>query len=434
MTLAIPTSGRLTSVVAVGALASVGAGAVHAAAIGTHGEHRQAVIMFTVVAVVQLAWGALALARPTRGVAVAGTAIAATAIGGWVMAKTAGLSFVDGLEAVEPAQAADTVAAGLAAITLVAIALSFLGASLVAPVVRASVVSFSAVVVAGVTLAGMVTASTHEHAHDPASATGTSGAVGATGTAGATGVASEAPGPHTHAEDAAAHDAAATPAGDVGTGAAAGDAHAGDTHAGDTHPVAEPVPYDPTKPIDLGGVPGVTPEQQAAAENLVAVTLLRLPKWSDPAVAEAAGFRSIGDGVTGVEHFVNSAYMDDGVILDPDVPESLVYDTSGGGRRLVAAMYMLARGTPLTDVPDVGGTLMQWHTHENLCYTAEGKVRGITDANGNCPAGLTKPVPTPMIHVWIESHPCGPFAALEGIGGGTILPGETVLCDHAHGA
>ena len=152
------------------------------------------------------------------------------------------------------------------------------------------------------------------------------------------------------------------------------------------HLTREPVPYDPTKPIDLGGVDGVTPEQQAAAENLVAITLIRLPQWTDPAVAEASGFRSIGDGLTGVEHFVNPAFMEDDVILDPDRPESLVYDTTGGGRRLVAAMYMVARGTPLDAVPDVGGALMQWHTHENLCYSPEGKVAGITDANGDCPA------------------------------------------------
>lgn len=55
--------------------------------------------------------------------------------------------------------------------------------------------------------------------------------------------------------------------------------------------------------------------------------------------------------------------VDDDVILDPDVPESLVYDTSDGGRRLVAAMYMLQRGTPLEQAPDLGGNLMQWHTH-----------------------------------------------------------------------
>jgi len=39
-----------------------------------------------------------------------------------------------------------------------------------------------------------------------------------------------------------------------------------------------------------------------------------------------------------------------------------------------------------------------------------------------------------MIHVWIRKHPCGPFAALEGIGGGTIAEGETKLCDTAHGS
>jgi hypothetical protein len=126
--------------------------------------------------------------------------------------------------------------------------------------------------------------------------------------------------------------------------------------------------------------------------------------------------------------------MGDDVILDPDRPESLVFDTKGGGRRLVAAMYMTKRGLPLEEAPKIGGKLMQWHTHENLCYNAEGKVRGITNAAGECPAGLVKPVPTPMIHVWIESHPCGPFAALEGIGGGRIPDGETKLCDHAHGA
>jgi hypothetical protein len=97
-------------------------------------------------------------------------------------------------------------------------------------------------------------------------------------------------------------------------------------------------------------------------------------------------------------------------------------------------MYMLKRGTPLEQAPDIGGPLMQWHTHDNLCYNAEGLVRGITDAEGNCAPGLVKPVETPMIHVWIEKHPCGPFAALEGIAGGRILEGEERLCDTAHGA
>ena len=101
-------------------------------------------------------------------------------------------------------------------------------------------------------------------------------------------------------------------------------------------------PYDPTQPIDLGGVPGVTPQQQAAAENLVALNVVRLPKWSDYKVAEAAGYHSIGDGLTGYEHFIKWDLINDDVTLDPDQPESLVYQPQpDGSKKLVSAMYFL---------------------------------------------------------------------------------------------
>ena len=92
--------------------------------------------------------------------------------------------------------------------------------------------------------------------------------------------------------------------------AAEGDAHS-ESHESEASSVP-PKKYDPTLPIDLGGVAGVTPEQQARAENLIAITLARLPQFADYKVAEAAGFRSIGDAVTGDEHFINIAYFDDG--------------------------------------------------------------------------------------------------------------------------
>ncbi len=196
--------------------------------------------------------------------------------------------------------------------------------------------------------------------------------------------------------------------------------------------------YDPTKPIDLSGVAGVTPEQQAYAENLIAVTLVGLPQWSDPAVAEAAGFRSIGDSATGHEHYVNWSWLDDDVWLDPDAPESLVYEPQpDGSKKLVSAMYMLPQSVALADVPDWGGPLMQWHVHDNLCYTDDAEapqVRGITQAGGTCRAPLVRHPERPMIHVWITPHPCGPFAALEGVGAGTIPEGEERWCDHAHGS
>ena len=218
-----------------------------------------------------------------------------------------------------------------------------------------------------------------------------------------------------------------------------GEGHGGTGSESDTHADAPATgrKYDPTKPIDLGGFPGVTEEQQAAAENIVAENVMRLPKWADYKVAEAFGFHSIGDGRTGTEHFVNWASIDDDVWLDPDHTESLVYEPQPDGtRKLVAAMYMLPRSMALEDVPDIGGSLMQWHIHDNLCYTTDPvapTVGGLTDGQGNCPAHLQKFEPAAMIHVWITPHPCGPFAALEGIGAGQIEAGEERLCDEVHG-
>lgn len=377
----------------VAGLCSLGAGVVHAVAVGAHGEHRAAAIVFTLLATAQVVWGAVALLRRSPAVAAVGTAVAGAALVGWLLAKTTGVPYVDGLRAAEPVQLADAAAAALA---LAAGLLATLALRTPSPTAGLRLPLWPAAV--AVTAVAALAAST----------------VGSHGHAGGS-----------------EHETVL---------AAGGLAHVGDEHsasaphADDDKPHAEPVPYDPAMPIDLSGTPGVTPTQQAEAENLVAVTLLRLPQWADAGVAEAAGFRTIGDAFTGHEHLINDAFLDDGVTLDPDRPESLVYDTTSGGRRLVAAMYMLKRGTPLEEVPAFGGDLVQWHTHENLCYSPEGFVQGVTDAQGNCKPGQVKPVPTPMVHVWVEPHRCGPFAALEGVAGGRIPDGEERLCDHAHGA
>ncbi len=369
---------------AVAGAASLGAGAVHAAAIGVHSEHRQAVVAFTIVAVVQLAIGAAALARPGRLLLVLGAVANVAIIGGWAMAKTRGISFVDGLEGSEAPQLADALAAGLAAVAVVALVAQLVPLGSRALLRSPLLTGGSAVLVAALAVPAMLSAGSHAHA---------GGA-------------------------------------DDGHGAAGHHEGAADAEV-DT--VVPPKPFDPALPIDLGGVEGVTLQQQAAAENLLAITLLELPQFADPAYAEANGFVSIGDGLLGHEHYLNAANMADDKLLDPDHPESLVYDTSVKPKRLVAAMFMLNAGDTLADVPELGGKLTQWHVHDNLCFRGV-RVAGLTDANGACAAGLRKGDATPMIHVWIEPHPCGPFAALEGIAGGTIAEGEGRLCDHAHGA
>jgi hypothetical protein len=370
---------------AIAGAGSLGAGAIHAAAIGVHSEHRQAVITFTFVAAIQLGWGALALARPGRVVVAVGALANAVFLGGWVLAKTNGISFIDGLEESEPVQFADAMAAGLAVVAVLAAVSYLLARGDRALKSSPLLTGVSAIVIAALAVPAMVSAGSHSHAggHDEGAAGG-----------------------HAHAsEEAAPHaEASAVP----------------------------PKVYDPTLPLDLGGVEGVTLQQQAAAENLLAITIMELPQFADPAVAERMGFVSIGDGFLGHEHYLNQANMNDDKLLDPDYPESLVYDTSVTPKKLVAAMYMMNPGDTLADVPELGGKLTQWHVHDNLCFAGP-KVAGLTDAEGQCAAGLTKGAETPMIHVWTEPHPCGPFAALEGVAGGTIKEGEERLCDHAHG-
>jgi len=195
-------------------------------------------------------------------------------------------------------------------------------------------------------------------------------------------------------------------------------------------------PYDPTKPIDLGGTPGVTPAEQHRAETLVRATIADLRKFETPADAMAAGYRSIGDSLTGDEHFVKWADVNDGHILDPTRPESLVYEYRDGKQQIAAAMYMLPFGSRFSDAPDVGGALTQWHIHADLCLTndpTQKTLAGFVQVNGQCSPGSSKAGGMPMLHVWVVPNPCGPFAALEGIGAGQVPAGQTRLCDTAHG-
>ena len=369
---------------AVPGIASIGAGAIHAAAIGAHADPRIAAVTFTVTAAFQLIWGITALTSSDRRFAIVGAVGNAGLVVGWIVARTSGLP-IDGLDHAESIGVADGIAAALATVAALTALVRAIDLRPEPRGPRAVLVVGSAVAVIAASVTGMIAVTGHDAA----------GAGGADHHGGA----------------------------EVAT--AAGGA--------DTTAAVPPKPYDPTLPIDLGGVPGVSLQEQAAAENVLSATVLRLPKWSDPAVAEAAGFRSIGDGATGEEHYVHPEWMRDPNILDPDQPESLVYDTTQTPKKLVAAMYMLPPGETLESAPDFGGELTQWHIHNNLCFTPEGRVGGLTNGEGGCDLPLVKGPEQPMIHVWIVPHPCGPFAALDGIAGGQIKQGETKLCDTAHG-
>jgi hypothetical protein len=428
---------------AVAGVASLGAGAIHAGAIGLHSEHTTLSRLFVVVAVLQLGWGLAALLRPSRSIAAVGAAVNLVVVAGWVTTRITGIDRIGGLEARESPQFTDTAAAALGLVAAGAALAALLIGRRNLPTMRLALPAFA---VAALTVPAMWAGTSHVHAE----------------------------GEHGHGDPVAgapAHDADDGHHGDSPGAVAIGDVDHDDTHATDDHhatdgatddhgtddhhgtdgatdvsldePPVWPRAWDPSQPIDLSGVPGVTPEQEARATEILARTQEVLPQFADTATAESVGFRSIGDARTGFEHYINYGYIGDEHFMNPEFPESLVYQVDGDERTLVSAMF-IARQMPVDDpeIVDIGGPLMQWHIHDNLCWgldpTGQPKVMGVVDAAGNCPPGtLNTGGGNPMVHVWIAPHQCGPFAALEGHGAGQVDPDVDFRVDqcndHGHG-
>jgi len=413
------------------AMTSIGAGVIHAAAAGVHAEHPQLARLFILCSVAQIGAGLVALTRSTRGAARLVVVVNTIAVGAWLTTRITGISWIDGLEVRERAQFADTACALLAATAVGCAVAALLIGRRQSPAPR---LWFPAVAVAALTVPAMLSGGTHVHSH--------------TVDASVAGSTVDESQPHSHDAN-----GAAVPAGDAtktasqtGSQNAQTHSHPGDTATTDPTTgvtVANstwPRPWDPTKPIDVSGVPGVTPEQEARATKLIADSLQDLPKYADTAAAIADGYASIGDASTGDEHYINISLIEDNDFLDPLHPESLVYKVDGDKRTLAGAMYIAsARPTDDPSLAAFAGPLMQWHNHGNLCWAIgpDGKPRvvGITDANGNCANGVNTGGQNPMVHVWITPHPCGVFAALEGVGAGqAAVPDDqrVDLCNQGH--
>jgi len=113
-----PMDERVARPVTIPALAGIGAGTIHAAAVGAHADHRVLATMFVVLAVLQLATGVALLAQPSRAVAKAVVAINAVAVVGWLLSRTVGVWVIPGL-GVERPGFADTVCAVLGVLAAV---------------------------------------------------------------------------------------------------------------------------------------------------------------------------------------------------------------------------------------------------------------------------------------------------------------------------
>ena len=432
------------------AYASIGAGLIHGVAVGLHADHESLARVFMALTFVQVAWGIIAISRLQWSVVLAGCAINGTAIVGWILTRTSGISFVSGLEIAEKPQPADTLGALLAAVAI--------GASLWAwrqrdVPVRETAHLNAVYLTSAVTLCALWSVTGHAHAHiqnvaltDSGLSVNADGVIISPGTIAPVDITTST---ITVPASSSTSDSIATKKKQL---AAAPTTVVNTTTTTINHPHALttaqalaaasgwPRPYDPANPIDFSGIGGVTAEQAARATALIQSAQRDLPKYAKVSDAEKSGYVSIGDGVTGFEHYMKYSLLNDGRVLDTTAPESLVYEVKGNVKTLVSAMFIANPGTPLTDTTLVNyaGGLMQWHVHSNLCWISVNgvpKVVGVTNAAGACSIGTLQPAGAPMVHVWISSHVCGPFAALEGNAAGVAAANDAErvdLCNKDH--
>lgn len=150
-----------------------------------------------------------------------------------------------------------------------------------------------------------------------------------------------------------------------------------------------------------------TAADRAGADRLVTDTLGGIARYADVEVARAVGYRSTGEEIGPAVHFEHPTYMKDGVTLDPEHPEMLVYAVHEDQAVLLGAVYAL--NWPLAEAPDAGGgSLTSWHVHTNVCISPAGLV-GLLSPFGTCPAFSINIAIGPMLHVWIVNLPNGPF-------------------------
>ena len=161
----------------------------------------------------------------------------------------------------------------------------------------------------------------------------------------------------------------------------------------------------------------VTAQELDAAARLLAETKAAVAKYANQSVAIADGYQPSTPPALPIVHFLNGLYLGDGLIVQPERVESLIYWNSDYGPVLVGAMYIMPDGMA---GPQIGGPLTKWHHHENLCFEdSTGMVVAMTGKGPEvvpgllrsqaCPKGSRLRVTADMLHVWIVDNPKGPF-------------------------
>lgn len=411
----------------IAAALSAGAGLIHVGLAGAHAEHHWTMgVAFLLAGVAQLAGAGALLLRPARRVVAAGAAVQLACVAGLVLVSTVGWPV--GPQAWQPEQVstAAVVCVGLELAATAAAAALVLGRvrlpSLALPVALVAVVASSsgALAVGAGHPAGHATGHADSHAtaaalgaHQDGDGHDAEQHAGAEHTGaeypGAEPAGTEHPGSdgpagtdHPHATEGTTSDAATLPAAE--TGAETG-GHGGETggHGGETGGHGHG-PVDTTPP---------TAAQQAAADELLRASRATMRRYDLASVAEADGYRVVHDAGGRLLHYLHDGYARDGRDLDPQRIESLLYVVlPGGGKLLVGGMFTVPKGQR---GEAVGGSLTQWHAHDDLCLDPARGIAITQQPGGGCPPGSAVGTTGEMMHVWALDYPGGPFGELDPI-------------------
>ena len=152
-----------------------------------------------------------------------------------------------------------------------------------------------------------------------------------------------------------------------------------------------------------------TPEQKRLADELVENSYRAAEQhgWFDVEIGVRDGYSPMYGDRT---HYANEEYILDGVVLDPDRPEFLMYYESEGRKVLAGMMFLVSE--PLAYGPQIGGPETLWHYHRwsrPLCLLDGLLVVGERDETGMCARGTSAGRSPEMIHVWLVDHPKGRF-------------------------
>lgn len=361
---AYPQSALLARIAAV---ASLGAGLIHAAVARDHFAEWWAYgAFFTLLAIFQVGWALAAWGGATRRTLLAGMLVNAATIALWAVTRTTGLPFGPDRGAPEAVGVADVACAilelGVVALSALALRRATGERMFAWP---AALASLGVACLAALLLVGAAVAAPHAHESRDSS----------------------------------------QPCGAPMDGMAHGDESS--MADGERHELSE-----------LPSVACATSADTHAAADLLHRTIAATARYRDIPTATAAGYQvdaafrryaaerpNARKNRPQIVHVPNPAYRNDGNVADPSAPETLIYRRDAAGSTdLIGVMYTAPNRQP---GPDLAGPYTRWHYHD-LCVAARGDKSAKQGAS--CPSGTKEVVTGYMMHVWFVNDSDLPYA------------------------